>query len=766
MTMFSRDDWTLFRNINTLGQKAGVPRDRLAALVLKELVDNALDAGAKVTAEELDGAFLISDDGPGIPGTDEEVAGLFSIRRPLTSTKLYRLPTRGALGNGLRVVAGSVLASGGALRVRTGGRWLRLTPLDDGSTGVENEGPANPIGTSVEVSFGSGLETAGGLSMATLAIRMRGESRYEGPSSPHWYDSDAFYELLQASRDTPVFDIATALGVSTDKLLAATLDAGLVSTVYATSAASIQREVAEKVLSVFRFGTKPPKPAKLGVVGESVFANHGYAKKIGALTTTPARGGYKGDVPVVVEAWAVKLDKSDSPEARIFVNRTPITARVNCGMRGGGKGEMWITGCGLNHYFPCGRTPMQVTLCVTAPYMPITTDGKEPNLQPIFDLVTEAIKSATRKAKLATSAGRQESKASMIGSVLGDAINKASDYRAHRFSLRQLFYATREMLQDRGVTEEPDYGYFGAVIGQIEQDTGRDIPGMYRDARGQLYHPHTGETIALGTLNVEKYHRPEYRFNKVLYVEKGGFFPLLIDEKWAERHDCALLTSQGFASRAARDVIDLLGDSDEPLEFFCVHDADGPGTLIYEALVEGTLARPGRRVKVTNLGLEPWEAEGMGLQSEKVDRKRGAVPVADYIRDAAYLRSKGNRNWETWLQTGRFELNAMSSSVFLRWLDEKMERFSRNTKVIPPRAVLADRFKAHAHAVIREQLIAKAIRDLGIEAHAQELADCVETPMGLSMDVERALFESPNPWEAPLNEMASAAARTALGRPE
>ena len=42
-----------------------------------------------------------------------------SIRRPFISSKLLRMPTRGALGNGLRVVAGVVLASGGRLVVAT-----------------------------------------------------------------------------------------------------------------------------------------------------------------------------------------------------------------------------------------------------------------------------------------------------------------------------------------------------------------------------------------------------------------------------------------------------------------------------------------------------------------------------------------------------------------------------------------------------------------------------------------------------------------------
>ncbi len=112
LPLYSHDDWTLFRNLTTLAQKAGVPVSALAALVAKELADNALDAGASASVSMVSpGQFTVNDDGDGIPGTPEEVATLFSIRRPLVSSKILRLPTRGALGNGLRVVAGAVLAS-------------------------------------------------------------------------------------------------------------------------------------------------------------------------------------------------------------------------------------------------------------------------------------------------------------------------------------------------------------------------------------------------------------------------------------------------------------------------------------------------------------------------------------------------------------------------------------------------------------------------------------------------------------------------------
>jgi hypothetical protein len=106
--MFERQDWTLFRELSKLGQKAGVPLQTLPKLVLKELVDNALDvagldgfeAGKLIPSN----GFFVQDRGPGFDGDDATIAALFSINRPLASTKLLRLPTRGALG--LRVVDG------------------------------------------------------------------------------------------------------------------------------------------------------------------------------------------------------------------------------------------------------------------------------------------------------------------------------------------------------------------------------------------------------------------------------------------------------------------------------------------------------------------------------------------------------------------------------------------------------------------------------------------------------------------------------------
>ena len=62
-----------------------------------------------------------------------------------------------------------------------------------------------------------------------------------------------------------------------------------------------------------------------------------------------------------------------------------------------------------------------------------------------------------------------------------------------------------------------------------------------------------------------------------------------------------------------------------------MHDADAAGTLIYQSLQEATRARPERRVRVINLGLEPEEALAMDLEVEDVDACERRKPIATYV---------------------------------------------------------------------------------------------------------------------------------------
>jgi hypothetical protein len=157
--LFARDDWQLFLDPATLPQKAGCQPEMLRRIILRELVDNALDAGAMVTLEQ-DGenAWIITDDGPGISPAD--VPRLFSVNRPLVSSKRRRLPLRGMLGDGLM---GGVAASGGGITVTTRGQRLNLAldPTTGATRVVESSKleAAHP-GLTVRLVFGPDLPRA------------------------------------------------------------------------------------------------------------------------------------------------------------------------------------------------------------------------------------------------------------------------------------------------------------------------------------------------------------------------------------------------------------------------------------------------------------------------------------------------------------------------------------------------------------------------------------------------------------------------------
>ena len=346
--------------------------------------------------------------------------------------------------------------------------------------------------------------------------------------------------------------------------------------------------------------------------------------------------------------------------------------------------------------------------------MQITSDGKEPDLKYMAQEFKDAVKKAgSRARKFSPSIAKSISQKDIILENLSEAIKKASGNGQYRFSLRQLYYAVRPYVINE-LSTQPVYNYYCTVITDHETSNG-DIELMYRDNRGTLYHPHLGQDIPIGTIAVENYIRPEWIFNKVLYIEKEGFFNVLKDNKLPEKFDMALLTSKGYASRAIKDLLDTIGaDTEEAITFFCIHDADAAGTMIYETLQNETKARPGRKVNIINLGLEPDEAIAMGLEIERVDKSSRDKAVANYVQP----------QWKKWLQYNRVELNAMSTPQFLEWLEQKISLYD-NGKVIPPDSVIEEKLELK----IRNRLKEKIKDQILIENHFEDKVKSEEENM-------------------------------------
>jgi hypothetical protein len=730
---FEREGWTLFRTVEGLQQKAGVPASRLRRLILKEIADNALDTGTKFDAGQIDGhGFYVADNGPGIDGTPEDIARLFSIARPLISTKLWRLPTRGALGNGLRVVAGAVLASGGSLAVITRDRRIELRPERDGTTTVvRTTKVVFPIGTRIEISFGPALPSdQAALSWARIALHLAQGKTYGGRSSPWWYDLSQFQELLYASGDRPVRELIANLDGCTGGNAGVIVGAAKLNRAICKN---VTRDQATDLLEAARLFAKPVKPERLGAVGPDVYPNDAYVMSSGVAEfgSIPPLA----EIPFVVEMWAAK---HEHPRTNLLacINRTPITGKIDVARN---KRDIDAFGCGLEHIIAQAPVGLQFSIVMNliTPYVPITSDGKEPNLRPFLDVIQNAAGKVVRKAHRPTS-GDCTSQKNVVLENLDAVIADVSGEGEYRFGQRQLLYKLRPIVQDE-IGETLKLANFTAIITDYENEHG-EIPGMYREPRGSIYHPHREETITLGTLMVEEYERPIWTFNKLVYIEKEGFSEALKDVRWAERHDCALLSSKGFTTRAARDLVDSLADHDEPVTIFCAHDADAYGTMIYETFQQETKARGARKVQIVNLGLEPWEAIDMGLDVETVEAGDRRKAVAKYVRE----REDGE-HWEDWLQTHRIELNAMTTPQFIEWLDGKMTAYH---KLVPPPEVLESELQERIENKVREAIIERILREANIDAlvvaalakikkqDADTLAEGIERLFGEKPDAE------------------------------
>ena len=421
----------------------------------------------------------------------------------------------------------------------------------------------------------------------------------------------------------------------------------------------------------------------------------------------------------MVEAWARKipfrLKERGDLDIASHINRTPGANEVSA-WRDSDR-DLCLQGSGLSHSW--GDTPKKgaftLAFNIITPYCPITSDGKAPDLGPFADTILKAVATAMRKAQRAAPKDKKITQKDVVLDNLDDVIASVSGNGIYRFNTRQIFYQLRPIvLEETG--EELKIGNYTAIVTDYEDEHG-EIAGMYREPRGSIYHPHRDEDIALGTLTVEDYERPVWTFNKLVYIEKEGFSEALKADGWPKRHDCAVMSSKGFSTRAARDLVDKLAEHDEPVDVFCATDADAYGTMIYQTFQEATKARGARKIRIIHIGLHPWDAVAAGLEVETVPLGDKRKAVADYVleRDEEFPNeAPGGTSWEVWLQTSRIELNAMTTPQFIQWLDDKMDAHGAG-KLIPPSDVIAAELETQLEGKIRDAITERILREARVE---------------------------------------------------
>jgi hypothetical protein len=756
--LFERPDWRLFLDAATLPQKAGCQPGHLRAIVLREVVDNALDAGADdvTLTTDGDGSYAIADDGPGLDPVD--VPRLFAVNRPLLSSKRRRLPLRGMLGNGLRVVMGAVAASDGSIIVETRGHSLSLA-VDDatGQTLVLDVTPVPLIcGLTVRLTFGpllpSGLYGSHAdtrLARTAIALANHGKP-YTGPSSPWWYSPRDFHHLMAQVQpaDTTVARLCLELGfkLADDR-----------------PARTLSREDAAAILERLREGTKPVQPERLGPIGPDVYDGRCYAKAIGNTHERDAA------IPFIAEAWAEcrPSEKRGAGSARVmlFLNRTPSLATI---IGAAQPAALLIRGCGLFRQVRAATGHYTITISIISPHIDLATDGKEPALAPFGAAIAEAVRRACSAAHHQMDRPvREMSIKAAARLVMPDAYHLASGGGQYPANARQIMYAARPRILELTGKSKLDDKYFTQTLlpdyveEHPEQTAAWDV---VFDARGHFVEPHTGRQVSLGTIEVRDYlgervrpeddavaidpgwtwptFGPEHRFSAVLFIEKEGFGPLLEKARIAERFDLAIMSSKGMSTTAARLLLDRLAPRVD--QVLVMHDFDVSGFSIF-----GTLGADGRRyqfrneVPISDLGLRLADVAEMDLQGEPVETS------GEWDKRAATLAEHGATKEEiAFLQRSRVELNAMPSDVFVAFLEAKLAEH-KVRKVVPD----ADTLVHHARRVIVRELTNRAL--LEMQDAAATAAAAIALPADLEEQVAAMLAADPGiPWDIAVARIA------------
>jgi DNA topoisomerase 6 subunit A-like protein len=744
---FERPDWMLFGSLTTLPTMAGVRAELLPRLGLKELADNALDAGAnKVVVGALDGSgkrYFVQDDGPGIPGTPEDIARLFSISRPLVTSKLWRLPSRGAMGNGLRVVTGLVSASDGRLEVWTRNQRLILTPQEDGSTAVEAFEVDFPVGTRIEITFGPPLPVdPDALVWAAAAVQMAGGVVYGGKASPHWCDNDHFLDILKASGKRPVREIVAQMDGCSGQT------AGRITAAFKGAASTVlMRDQAMEVLKRARAETRPVPAERLGKVGKLPSLPEWYAIEYGAFTI----GGRepKAVIPFVVEAW-VRVDpkgKSERDVVPLFVNRTPIIEEVLLYRDKDGFG---LYGCGLNHMVDLSKGKYDITVSIITPYMPIISEGKQPDLSHFVEQIRTAVKKAAKKARKAIPRDRTITIKAAAWAVMEEAYLKTSKGGTLPANARQIMYAARTRILEMPGKKSLDDKYFTQRLLPDFVNAHPELTETWDvvfDDRGAMVEPHTDVEVGLGTIGVRDYlaHEeakdvelhtggilyptsgPLNRYGGVLFIEKEGFNPLLKAVKIGKRFDIAIASTKGMSVVAIRKLLDEI-----QVPVYVLHDMDITGRTIY-----GTLTSDGRRFKYKNnitihdLGLRYEDVIRMELQSEPF--KLNTDEAKSRMTLMRYGASKGEISMLL-DQQRRVELNAMTSEQFVEYVERRLMECDVK-KVIPDGATMED---AYRRTLVQRRLEEEAEK---MRAQAEWEANEADVPSDLADRVRKVMSD-------------------------
>jgi len=409
--------------------QTGHPVEQWSLVILKELVDNAIDAceesgvAPEIKVEVRSGTITIADNGPGIAASTVKSLLDFSVR--VSSREAYASPTRGAQGNALKTLVAMPFVLDGTLgetvieargvrhQIRFTVDGIRQEPRVDRLEG----GSDVKVGTVVTIrwpqktcslldqSKSRFLQIAADYAWLnphlTMGVDWDGyKSTLEAtdpkwskwlpsdPTSAHWYDLERLERLAAAyvardqdeGRSLPrtvrefISEIRGLSGTAKQKRV---LDStGMARTALADLFADGQpdRAAIGKLLEAMRAETRPVRPQQLGIIGKDHIAKRFEIAGVNPETLTYKRM-FRNDegVPAVIETAFGYCP--DGPPKRRFIVGVNWSVGINNPFR-----QLGAYGQSLDTYLQNQRVgdnePIVLLVHLACPLITYTDRGK------------------------------------------------------------------------------------------------------------------------------------------------------------------------------------------------------------------------------------------------------------------------------------------------------------------------------------------------------------------------------------------------------
>lgn len=325
---------------------------------------------------------------------------------------------------------------------------------------------------------------------------------------------------------------------------------------------------------------------------------------------------------------------------------------------------------------------------VVSPYLKFTDAGKTRiDITSFFNELLEKLNKAIAKENRAfSSENKKTNNRAIMRNYMTEAFNKASNNGKYAVTVRQIWYKLREIAPL--VESKTTYSDFSQKIVSEWIDANPEFEDKVNFSdRGNFYVD--GSQVGLGTANVrgfinslgrasntfdcyggmsssihiEDNFNLEYKYDKVLYIEKTGFDAIFKAEKIGEKYNMIIVSGQGFSTRAAKTLLYELYK--RGLKLYCLHDLDISGIFIFNSFMN-TNIKFKYEIPIEDLGVTLEDVKRYGIVPELVDIKE---------EDEKKLKSL-SYEYRKFFDDGdmykRVELNAFTTEQMLEILDRKL----------------------------------------------------------------------------------------------